>query len=544
MVESNRNLPAIILVGGGSAFRDTCPVLVEKFKQRDDRQLSVVIIDHDQGDIRHLYDELSEKYPDVEVRRVLLENTALRSAALATIIDSLGLRGITPNTNPADCPPMIRALVHLWSMEICNAVKDVLPGRGIAQLGDAILCSPFSVTGPTSSVVGLEAPPIIIKGLADWRALAPATMSGITTSIGFALVAPDPRIDASPYGLEHGRKVADFLGETMEKDEGPFELCLLLDSSGMGMCQDLASYRQWVAETTATFLTAQLPHKIAPSAPFADSVEIRQNLPEGKSYANLALIRAGCSPEDRQSIDWLIDLCDGRLETPMPRHLQNLDSLPRLETTRQNLLLARQRLAHIINQRNPFGKAKRERDARRHLDGSRTSFGRALGDLIRELRSKWQSRDFSLMWAMPQNPDYLPSSSPSVTPPHLSEMPPEQRRDFTRLLERIMQHCIQPQGNELLRALLIRIIASHRNQNSFPIRENHFDETLLGGNPGTIVYPSDTQDQHLMNYLLMWLPRNGHPTPRYSTLGPAPVIRPLPAVQQAWPDDNFPLYPN
>jgi len=545
MVESNVNLPAIILLGGGSAFRDTCPVLVNSIiRKKDNRQVSVVIIDHDKADIKHLYDELSDNY-GVEVRKVLLENTALRTGSLEKTIEILGLKGITAQSNPADCPPMIRALVRVWSMEIVNAVKDLLPTVNGALQGNVILCSPFSVTGPTSSVVGLEALLVVRKGLADWMAMAPNIHSGTITSIGFALVAPDPKTGASPYGLEHGRKVADFLSERMDQGEGPFQQCLLLDSSGLEVRQDLASYRQCAAETVATFLTAQPPNQIpatGPGKPFADAFEVHRYLPEGASYANLALIRAGCSPEDRESIGVLVNLCEGILETSLPRHLWDLESTPQLETTRRALLVAQERLTRLNNVSWSIGKNQRQRDAEISMAECRKNFAVAMRLLLEELGAKWQSRDFSLMWAMPRNPDYLPSSGPTLPPPDLAEMPPEQLQSFTSLLEKIMIHAIRPRRTERLKALQVRFIASERNHQFFPIRETLFNDSLLEGKQGTTVLKDETLDEHMMSYLFMWLPCSGHPTPRYCTFDSTPVVRPLPAGQQAWPDNNFPAY--
>lgn len=546
MVESNANLPAIILVGGGSAFRDTCPALVDSIiKKKDHRQVSVVIIDHDREDINHLYDELSHKY-GVEIRKVLLENTALRSGSLETTIENLGLKGITAQTNPADCPPMIRALVRVWSMEIVNAVKDLLPTVSGALHGNVILCTPFSVTGPTSSVVSLESLLIARKGLADWMAMAPNIHSGTIASIGFAMVAPDPRTGASPYGLDHGRKVAEFLSETMAQGRGPFDRCLLLDSSGLESRQELSSYRQCAAETISTFLTAQPPNQFAATGsgvPFADAYEVHRYLPEGANYANLALIRAGCSPEDRETISVLANLCEGRLETSLPRHLRDLDSTPELESTRRALLVAQERLARIDIESWSFGKARRQNDAEVAMAEGRRDFALAMGDLIGELGAKWQSRDFSLMWAMPRDPNYLPISGSTPPPPDLSEMPPEQIQEFTRLLEKIMIHAIRPRRSEQLKALVVRFIASERNQQCFPIQETLFNDSLLMGKQGTTVLKNESVDQHMMSYLFMWLPSNGRPTPRYCTFDSTPVVRTLPAEQQAWPDNLFPVYP-
>jgi len=546
MVENNGNLPAIILIGGGSAFKDTCPVLVDSIiKKKDNRQVSVVIIDHDKEDIKLLHDELSYNY-GVEVRKVSLENTALRSGSLESTIELLGLEGITAQTNPADCPPMIRALVRVWSMEIVNAVKDLLPTISGALQGNVILCSPFSVTGPTSSVVALEALIIIRKGLADWMAMAPNIHSGTITSIGFALVAPDPKTGASPYGLEHGRRVADFLSETMAQGEGPFDRCLLLDSSGLEARQDLASYRHCAAETVSTFLTAQPPNQNAATGsgrPFADAHEVHRYLPEGARYANLALVRAGCSPEDRESIGMLVNLCEGRLETPLPGHLRDLDSIPELETARGALLVAQERLARLNNDSWSLGKARRQKGAEISMALCRTNFAVAMGDLIEELGVKWQSRDFCLMWAMPRDPDYLPISGPTLPPPDLSEMPPEQIQAFTRLLEKIMIHAIRPRRTEQLKALLVRFIASETNQQNFPIMENLFNDSLLVGKQGTTVLKDESLDEHMMSYLFMWLPSNGRPMPRYCTFDPTPVVRTLPAGQQAWPGNKFPVYP-
>jgi hypothetical protein len=318
-----------------------------------------------------------------------------------------------------------------------------------------------------------------------------------------------------------------------------------LDSSGLESRQDLSSFRQCAAETISTFLTAQPPNQIAAAGsavPFADADEVHRYLPDGASYANLALIRAGCSPEDRESIDVLANLCEGRLETSLPRHLRSLDSTPELESTRRALLVAQERLTRVDSDSWSFGKSRRQNGAEYSMVECRRDFAMAMGDLIAELSSKWQARDFGLMWAMPRDPDYLPISGPTLPPPDLSEMPPEQMQEFARLLEKIMIHAIRPRRTEQLKALVVRFIASEKNQQCFPIQERLFNDSLLAGKQGTTVLKNESVDQHMMSYLFMWLPSNSRPTPRYCTFDSMPVASTLPAEQQEWPDNLFPVY--
>ena len=540
-------VPSIILIGGGSAFKSTCPVLVRSIRAKDStRDVKAVIVERDQPELEALKDQMKEI--GVETLGVYLRSTPSIQATLAKKIEELQLQNIDPGTNTADCPPIVRALIHVQADEIIQAVKRLLPKRQNGLLnGNVIICTAFSLTGPTSSIVGLEAVPLVMEGLKAWRNEFPLGHIGEITSIGFAVVAPNPEEGASDYGLRHGDRAARHLQEAMSRaDEGshPFYRCLLLDGSGFGSVIGLNEYLEWIGEAAGTFLTARNEN----GELVGDPVEMHRFLPDDASYSNMILVRAGCAAMDVESVKAMVNLSQDKLDQPLPQHLSDLEKGRIVEVARQAVIAQQKVIKERKGNLLGFGE-KKEKDKNAAELRKRTDyFKQVRGGLVKQLDEDWRARDYGLMWMMPrfesllQQAERLTVADSVPYCPTLVEMESTQKQEFHDEVGVLTLIAVTPRSDTKLSAFRIMIMGTRESRSEFGINETNLRDVFFDPKNNTddkvAIDLCFSNDPYLLSYILMWRPISGPPMPRYYEERPDYFFRPLPPRANAWPEDG------